>query len=246
MSGHSKWATIRRKKEKIDSARGRTFSKMIKEISIAARMGGGDEEGNPRLRTAVLAAKAANMPAANIERAIKKGTGALPGVTYENITYEGYGPGGTALLIDVMTDNRNRTVGEIRHMLTKNGGNMGESGSVAWMFTRRGQILIPSAGMDEDELTMLALDAGADDIIAEDDMFQVMTTPDAVDKVRLALENAGVKVEESSVTMIPQTLVMVEGNQAKQLMRLMDALDEHDDVQEFWSNSDINEDSIEE
>jgi len=246
MSGHSKWATIRRKKEKIDSARGRTFSKMIKEISIAARMGGGDEEGNPRLRSAVLAAKAANMPAANIDRAIKKGIGALPGVTYENITYEAYGPGGTAVLIDVMTDNRNRTVGEIRHMLTKNGGNMGESGSVAWMFTRRGQIMISAEGLDEDEITMSALDAGAEDVIIDDDIVQVMTTPDMVDKVRLALEAQSIKIEESSVTMIPQTLVPVEGTQARQLMRLLDGLDEHDDVQEFWTNSDINEDSIEE
>lgn len=246
MSGHSKWATIRRKKEKIDSARGATFSKMIKEITIAARMGGGDENGNPRLRTAILAAKGANMPAANIERAIKKGLGTLPGVTYENITYEAYGAGGTALLIDVMTDNRNRTVGEIRHAISKNGGNLAESGSVAWMFTRRGQITVAGAGVDEDELMMAALDAGADDITKDDDVFIVSTTPDVVDKVRIALEKAKYKIEESAVSMIPQTYVPVEGTQARQLVRLMEYLDEHDDVQEFWTNSDINEESIEE
>jgi len=246
MSGHSKWATIKRKKEKIDSARGKTFSKMIKEISIAARLGGGDEEGNPRLRTAVATAKAVNMPAANIERAIKKGTGQLPGVTYENITYEAYGPGGTALLIQTMTDNKNRTIGELRHMLTKHGGNLGESGSVAWMFTRKGQITLGVEGVDEDSLMMTALDAGADDMTKEEESFTVMTSPEMLEPVRAALEKGGFHIEEAVTAMIPQTYVPVEGTQARQLVRLMDALDEHDDVEEFWTNSDVNEESLEE
>lgn len=242
MSGHSKWATIRRKKERTDAARGRVFSKLIKEITIAARMGGGDISGNPRLRTAVDAAKAANMPAANIDKAIKKGTGELPGVSYEEVTYEAYGPGGTALLIEVVTDNRNRTISDIRHLLTKNGGNLGETGSVGWMFSRKGLITIPAAGVEEDELLMEGLEAGADDIRQEDEIFQVTSMPEDIEKVRNALIEAGFPVESAEVAQIPQTYVPVESVKAKQVLRLMDSLDDHDDVQKVWSNVDFPDD----
>jgi len=242
MSGHSKWATIRRKKEKTDAARGKVFSKLIKEITIAARMGGGDIGGNPRLRAAVDIAKAANMPSSNIEKGIMKGTGELPGVNYEEVTYEAYGPGGTALLIEVVTDNRNRTVSEIRHMIGKNGGNLGETGSVNWMFTRMGQINIPADGVDEDELMMTGLEAGAEDIKPEDEMFLITSSPEDIDIVRSALAEAGYTIESSEVEMIPQTYVPLEGNKAKQLLRLMDTLDEHDDVQQVWSNVDFPDD----
>ena len=239
MSGHSKWATIKRKKEKLDSARGKVFSKLIKEITIAARTGGGDETGNPRLRAAVVTAKASNMPATNIDKAIKKGTGELDGVTYEEVSYEAYGPGGTALLIDVLTDNRNRTVSEIRHIVTKNGGNMGEGGSVNWMFQRQGLIVIPGENVDEDALMEAALDAGAEDIEDDDGVFSVKTSPEDIEKVQSALATAGFAIESASVARMPQTWVPVEGNQAKQVIRLMEALDDHDDVQQVWSNSDI-------
>ncbi len=245
MSGHSKWATIKRKKEKLDSARGKEFSKLIKEITVAARMGGGDETGNPRLRTAIAIAKSANMPSSNIERAIKKGTGELPGVTYEEISYEAYGPGGTALLIETMTDNKNRTAGEIRHMLTKSNGNMGETGSVNWMFTRHGSIMISSEGIDEDELMMSALEAGADDVTLEDDMFHVISSPEILEEVRTAIDGIGIEIESAEIEMLPQTYIKVEGSQAKQLIRLIEALDEHDDVQKVWSNFDIDEELLE-
>lgn len=246
MSGHSKWATIKRKKEKTDAARGKTFSKLIKEITIAARMGGGDESSNPRLRTAVSTAKAANMPANNIERAVKKGTGELPGVTYEEITYEAYGPGGTALMIEVLTDNKNRAVGELRHMLTKHGGNMGETGSVGWMFDRVGLITIPAEGIDEDDLMMIALEAGAEDIKSEEEYHSVTTASEALNDVRESLEAEGLPIESSELAQIPQTYVDADVSQAKQIMRLMDALDEHDDVQQVWSNFDIPEELLEE
>ncbi|MFC2150207.1 YebC/PmpR family DNA-binding transcriptional regulator [Calditrichota bacterium] len=239
MSGHSKWATIRRKKEKLDSARGREFSKLIKEITVAARMGGGDETGNPRLRTAVMIAKGANMPATNIERAIQKGTGELEGVTYEEITYEAYGPGGTALLIECVTDNRNRTVGEVRHMLTKNGGNMGETGSVNWMFSRLGSITVASENVDEDELMMTALEAGAEDVKLEEDEFQILTPIDSLENVRSAIEEGGYKISSAELAMLPQNFIKVEGSNAKQLVRLMEALDDHDDIQKVWSNFDL-------
>jgi len=239
MSGHSKWATIKRDKEKTDSARGRTFSKLIKEITIAARMGGGDVTGNPRLRTAVAAAKQANMPAMNVERAIKKGTGELEGVNYEEIVYEAYGPGGTALLIEVTTDNRNRAVSEIRHMLQKHGGNMGESGSVAWMFNRRGVISIPSSAVDEDTLMMAALDAGAEDVKLEGDAFQVLTTPDMLETVRGVLAGSGLSIESAEIAQLPQTYVPVDSGVARQVIKLMEVLDEQDDVQQVWSNFDI-------
>ncbi len=246
MSGHSKWATIKRKKEKTDAARGKVFSKLIKEITIAARMGGGDETGNPRLRTAILAAKAANMPANNIDRAIKKGTGELPGVNYEETNYEAYGPGGTAFLIEVLTDNKNRTISEIRHLISKNNGNMAEAGSVSWMFSRQGQIMIPSENVDEDELMMVALEAGADDVKSEDGYFIIITPPDALNDVQSGVEEGGFTVESSEVAMVPQTYINVEGSQAKQVLRLMDALDDHDDVQKIWTNADVDEEIMEE
>lgn len=239
MSGHSKWATIRRDKEKNDSARGRTFSKLIKEITVAARMGSGDVDTNPRLRTAVAAAKAANMPSTNVDRAIKKGTGELPGVSYEEVTYEAYGPGGTALLIEVMTDNRNRAVSEIRHLVAKNGGNMGENGSVSWMFQRRGVIAVPATATDEDTLMMAALDAGADDVRLDGESFTVTTSPDRLETVRGALTAAKLPVEAAEVQQVPQTYVPVDAGAARSVIRLMEALDEHDDVQHVWSNFDI-------
>ncbi|MCX6641081.1 MAG: YebC/PmpR family DNA-binding transcriptional regulator [bacterium] len=241
MSGHSKWATIRRKKEKTDAARGKVFTKLIKEISIAARMGGGDESGNPRLRTAVLAAKAANMPAANIERGIKKGTGELPGVIYEEISYEGYGPGGVALLISTFTDNRNRTVSEIRHILTKRGGSLGETGSVNWMFERRGLITIPSDKASEDQLLELLLDAGVDDIRLEEDVFEIYCEPDILESVKIELEKAKIQPISAQISMIPQSYNKVERSHAASLLRLMEDLDDHDDVQEVFSNFDIDE-----
>lgn len=245
MSGHSKWATIRRKKERTDSARSKVFSKLIKEITIAARMGSGDIEGNPRLRTAIETAKSANMPAANIERAIKKGTGELPGVTYEEVTFEAYGPGGTALLIEIMTDNRNRTLGEIRHMLSKNGGNLGETGSVGWLFSRQGLIIVPAEGIDEDELFMIALDAGADDIKQIGDTFEIVSPPEKLEDIRSALVDGGYNVESGEVAQLPQTEVLVEGNQGRQVLRLMESLEDHDDVQKVWSNFDIPEEMLE-
>ncbi|HHE46361.1 MAG TPA: YebC/PmpR family DNA-binding transcriptional regulator [Bacteroidetes bacterium] len=245
MSGHSKWATIRRKKEKLDAARGRVFSGLIKEITIAARMGGGDPNGNPRLRTAIETAKAANMPASNIDRAIKKGTGDLPGVTYEEITYEAYGPGGTALLIEVFTDNRNRTLSEIRHLLGKNGANLAETGSVGWMFNRQALVTVPADEVDENEMLTVGLDAGADDISLEDDFFQISAAPEKLDDIRRAVEEAGFKVDSCEVVKVPQTEVMVEGTHARQLLRLMEMLEEHDDVQKVWSNFDIPEEMLE-
>jgi len=246
MSGHSKWATIKRKKEKTDAARGKTFSKLIKEITIAARMGGGDEGSNPRLRTAVLTAKGSNMPASNIERAIKKGTGELPGVNYEEVTYEAYGPGGTAFLLEVLTDSRNRAISEIRHLVGKNNGNMAENGAVSWMFSRVGQIAIPVAGNDEDEVMMAALEAGADDVKHEDDYFIVTTPPDMFEDVRTGITGEGIEVETAEVAMVPQTEVRVEGSQGKQVIRLIDLLEDHDDIQQVWTNADIDESLYEE
>jgi len=246
MSGHSKWATIRRKKEKLDAARGKVFSSLIKEITIAARTGGGDPNGNPRLRTAIDSAKAANMPASNIDRAIKKGTGELPGVSYEEVVYEAYGPGGTALLIETYTDNRNRTTGELRHMISKHGGNMAEAGSVGWMFSRQALITILDEGVDEDELMMAALEAGADDVKHEDGEFEINAAPEKLDEIRQTIENAGFKIEQAEVAKVSQTEVMVEGTQARQLLRIMEALEDHDDVQKVWSNFDIPESILEE
>lgn len=245
MSGHSKWATIRRKKEKTDAARGKVFTKLIKEISIAARMGGGDENANPRLRTAVLTAKAANMPAANIDRAIKKGTGELPGTVYEEVVYEGYGPGGAALLIATLTDNRNRTVSDIRHLLSKRGGSMGETGSVNWMFERRGLVTISAEKSNEDDLLELLLDHGVDDIRMEEDLFEVICEPESLEAVKGALDGAGIEPETAEVSMIPQSTVKVEDAKAAQaLLNLMADLDDHEDVQDVYSNFDVDDDII--
>jgi len=239
MSGHSKWNTIKRKKAKTDSQRGKVFTKLIKEITIAARNGGGDESANPTLRTAINNARAANMPAANIDRAIKKGTGELPGVSYEEAIYEGYGPGGTALLIETLTDNKNRTVAEIRHILSKHNGNLGESGCVAWIFEKKGIINVNKAQIAEDALMELVIDAGADDMSLEEDIFEIITSPTNFTKVKQALEQRHLKIENAEVTMHPQTTIKVEGKDAEQLLKIMDILEDHDDVSNVYSNFDV-------
>lgn len=244
MSGHSKWATIKRKKGKTDAERGRLFTRLIKEITIAARSGGGDESSNPRLRTAVLAAKAANMPAANIDRAIKRGTGELEGVNYEEVVYEGFGPNGTAILIEAVTDNKNRTVAEIRHMFSKHGGNLGVSGSVARLFTKKGIIVVPAAGTTEDDLMMATLDAGPDDIQLDGDSFRVVTEPGKFEPVKKALDAAGIKYESAEISMEASNTVKVEGKQAESLLKLMDTIEEHDDVQNAYANFDIDENTL--
>ncbi len=239
MSGHNKWSSIKHKKAKVDAQRGRIFTRLIKEITVAARMGGGDEESNPRLRAAVAAAKASNMPSANIERAIKRGTGELPGVTYEEATYEGYGPGGAALLIETLTDNKNRTVADLRYILSKHNGNLGESGSVAWIFEKKGVITIPAEGLSEDDVMMVVLDAGAEDMKSDGEVFEILTDPADFDQVKRALEEAGYPIDSAEVTMYPKSTVKLEGKHAEQMLKLMDALDEHDDVQNVYSNFDI-------
>lgn len=239
MSGHSKWSTIKHKKARADAARGKTFTRLIKEITIAAKIGGGDESANPRLRSAISAAHGANMPQANIERGIKRGTGELPGVIYEEITYEGYGPGGAAIFIQVLTDNKNRTVAEIRHLLGKNNGNLGESGSVSWIFEKKGIIHVPAEGLAEDDVLMAALEGGAEDIKNENDFFEILTSPDDLEETKEALDKASFPVETAEITMYPQNLVKLERNQAEQMLKLMNALDDHDDVQNVYSNFDI-------
>lgn len=241
MSGHSKWATIRRKKEKTDAARGRMFTRLIKELTIAAKHGGGDESSNPRLRTAVAAAKAANMPWANIEKAIKRGTGELPGVTYEEITYEGYGPGGVAIMMEVLTDNKNRTVAELRHILSRYGGSMGETGCVSWMFSKRGVLTVPTGKVNEDDLMMIALDAGADDMKPDDNFYEIVTMPDSFESVKRAFAQNNIPVETAEVTMHPKNTVKVVGKNAETLLKIMDALEEQDDIQHIYSNFDIDE-----
>jgi YebC/PmpR family DNA-binding regulatory protein len=241
MSGHSKWANIRFRKERQDAQRGKIFTKFIKEITIAAREGGGDLEANPRLRTAVQNAKAANMPAKNIENAILKGTGELPGVVYEELSFEGYGPGGVAIYITATTDNRNRTVSEIRHLLSKYGGNLGESGSVSWVFEKKGLVRVPSENYDEEELLLTAIDAGADDLKVEDDFFEIYTQFEDLYKVRSVLEEQGITIDNAEITMVPQNLIKLEGKQAEQMLKLVDALEDSDDVQDVFANFDIDE-----
>jgi len=241
MSGHSKWSSIKHKKAARDAKRGKVFTKLIKEITIAARLGGGDINANPRLRTAVLTAKAQSMPNDNIDRAIKKGTGELGGGQLEQVSYEGYGPAGVALIMDVLTDNRNRTVSEIRYMLSKSGGNLGESGCVAWMFRKRGVITIEKQAADEDRLIELALEAGADDVVSDDDSFQVLTAPDKFAAVRDALEAAKIPLAGAELTMVPENTVKVSGHQAEQVLKLMEELEDHDDVQSVSANFDIDE-----
>jgi len=239
MSGHNKWSSIKHKKGKVDAQRGRIFTRLIKEITVAARMGGGDEESNPRLRTAVAAAKAANMPSANIDRAIKRGTGELPGVAYEEATYEGYGPGGAALLIETLTDNKNRTVADLRHILGKHNGNLGESGSVSWIFEKKGVIAIPAEGLSEDDVMLVVLDAGAEDMKSDGEVFEILTHPSDFEQVKKAVEEAGFPIDSAEITMYPKSFVKLEGKHAEQMLKLMDALDEHDDVQNVYSNFDI-------
>jgi YebC/PmpR family DNA-binding regulatory protein len=239
MSGHSKWASIKHKKAATDAKRGRAFTRLIKEITVAARMGGGDPEGNPRLRTAVSSAKAQNMPQDNIKRAIQKGTGELPGQAYEDVTFEGYGPSGVAVIVEVLTDNRNRTVAEMRHAFSKHGGNLGETGCVNWMFEKKGLILVEQDKADEDDLMELVLEAGADDMAQEEENYEVTTSPAAFEAVKAAIAGKGIPVAHAEVSMHPQSTVRLEGKEALRMLRLMDLLEENDDVQEVSANFDI-------
>jgi YebC/PmpR family DNA-binding regulatory protein len=245
MSGHSKWATIKHKKAATDAKRGRIFTRLIKEITVAARHGGGDTEANPRLRTAVLAAKAENMPADNIKRAIQRGTGELPGVTIEETSYEGYGPHGVAMMVEVATDNKNRTVSEIRHLFSKFGGNLGEANCVAWMFNKRGSVTVPKNNASEDQIMGLILDAGAEDLRDDGDNWEIVSPPEAVDAVTQALKGAGIEVVNSEVSMLPQTYVKLDGRSAEQMLKFLDALEEHEDVQHVYSNFDFDANELE-
>src|SRR5512146_2831852 len=246
MSGHSKWATIKHKKGALDAKRGKIFTRLIKEIGIAAKNGGGDPDSNPRLRTAIAAAKAENMPADNIKRAIQRGTGELPGATYEEFMLEGYGPGGVAVLVDISTDNRNRTVSEIRHAFGKNGGNLGEAGSVAWMFHKKGDIVVPKSAAKEDDLMNLVLEAGGDDLKDDGDNWEILTEPHAYEGVLEAVKKAGINPEVAEIGMIPQNYVKLEGQQAATMLRLLEALEDQDDVQHVYSNFDIDQKQLEE
>ncbi|MBB5057841.1 YebC/PmpR family DNA-binding regulatory protein [Granulicella aggregans] len=238
MSGHSKWATIKHKKGALDAKRGKIFTRLIKEVTIAAKQGGGDPDGNPRLRGAIAAAKAENMPADNIKRAIQRGTGELEGVNYEEITYEGYGPGGVAVIVDVLTDNKNRAVSEIRHAFSKNGGNLGESNSVSWMFTKKGVIVVAKDAVSEDKLTEIVLDAGADDLADEGDNWEILCDPKEFENVTNALKAAKLTPEHAEVTMISSTYTKLEGAPANQMMRLLETLEDLDDAQNVYSNFD--------
>jgi YebC/PmpR family DNA-binding regulatory protein len=244
MSGHSKWATIKHKKAALDAKRGKAFTRLIKEITIAAR-NGGDPDGNPRLRTAILAAKAVSMPSDNIKKAVMRGTGELEGGQIEEVMFEGYGPGGAAVLVNVATDNRNRTVSEIRHAFSKNGGNMGEQGSVAWMFERKSEMYVPTDKVSEDQLMGIVLDAGAEDLRNEGDQWQVLSPPEAHEAVIKALEGNGLTPEDASIAMVPKNLIKLEGKNASAMLRLNEALEEHDDVQNVYSNFDIDEEELE-
>jgi len=241
MSGHSRWSTIKRKKGAADAKRGKVFTKLIKEITVAARMGGGDVGANSRLRAAVAAARAANMPSDNVDRAIKKGTGELAGVTYEESSFEGYGPGGVALLVETVTDNRNRTVSEIRHLFAKHNGNMGETGCVSWMFTKAGVVQLEKGGADEERLMETALELGADDVRDEEDVLEVRCAPADLGQVSDGLKAAGFRVESAQVQMIPKNTVKLDGRDAEVMMKLMGALEDHDDVQNVWANFDIDD-----
>ena len=241
MSGHSKWATIKHKKAATDAKRGKVFTRLIKEIMIAARGGGGDPDGNPRLRTAILAAKAVSMPGDNIKKAIMRGTGELEGGQIEEVMFEGYGPGGAAVLVMVATDNRNRTVADIRHAFSKQGGNLGEQGSVAWMFERKSQIIIEKDKIAEDALMTLALDAGAEDIRDEGDAWEVISDPNSHEPVLKAIQDAGIETISAEVAMVPKNLIELEGKNAAGMVRMLEALEEHDDVQNVYSNFDSNE-----
>lgn len=246
MSGHSKWSTIKHKKGATDAKRGKIFTRLIKEITVAARMSGGDPDGNPRLRSAIASAKTENMPKDNITRAIKKGTGELEGAIYDEIMYEGYGPGGVAVLVECMTDNRNRTVADVRHFFAKNNGNLGASGCVAWMFDKKGLLQVEKAGLTEEQLMDMALEAGAEDVMEEEDEFQVITAPEAFDSVHEALAASKVRFIEAAITMIPQNSVEVTDEKtAISLLKLLESLEDHDDVQNVHSNFDIADDLME-
>ena len=246
MAGHSKWAQIKRKKAVVDAKRGQVFTKIIKEITVAARLGGGDEDANPRLRQAVLSAKAANMPADNVKRAVQKGTGELPGISYEEAMFEGYGPGGVAIMVEVTTDNRKRTVAELRHLITKHGGNLGETGCVAWMFNKKGLITVEKNGVNNESLLDSILTGGGDDFSDEDDVYVVESTPDQMISVREQLEADGFSVISSEIMMTPQNSVSIESETAKKVIQLLEALDDHDDVQKVSANFDFDDAEIEE
>ena len=245
MSGHSKWATIKHKKGALDAKRGKIFTRLIREITMAAKAGG-DPDMNPRLRTAIAAAKAENMPSENIKRSIQRGTGELPGVNYEEITFEGYGPGGVAVLIDVTTDNRNRIVSEIRHTFGKNGGNLGENGSVAWMFHKKGYIVVPKSAAKEDDLMNLVLENGGDDLTDDGESWEIFTSPSSFEQVLGAVKNAGITPIMAEISMLPQNYIKLEGPAANQMIRLVDAMEENDDVQHVYSNFDIDEKQLQE
>ncbi len=244
MSGHSKWSSIKHKKGATDAKRGKIFTKLIKEITVAARMGGGDPDANPRLRTAIVSAKSENMPKDNIERAIKKGTGELEGVNYEESTYEGYGPGGAAVFIESVTDNKNRAVADIRHIFSKNGGNLGENGCVAWMFDKKGYLAIEKKSVDEDSLMETAIEAGAEDVREDNGSFEIITEPDDFESVKTAVDNAAISYIDAEVTMLPQSTTNLEGKQALQMVKLMEALEDCEDVQKVYTNADIPEEIV--
>jgi YebC/PmpR family DNA-binding regulatory protein len=246
MSGHSKWATIKHKKGALDAKRGKVFTRLIKEIAMAAKAGGGDPDHNARLRTAIAAAKAENMPADNIKRAVQRGTGELPGASYEESSFEGYGPGGVALLVEVSTDNRNRTVSEIRHIFTKNGGNLGEAGSVAWMFHKKGSIVVPKSHAKEDDLLNIVLEAGGEDLRDDGDNWEILTEPSSYEAVLQAVKKASIEPAVAEVAMLPQNYIKVEGQTANQMIRLLEALEDHDDVQHVFSNFDVDQKQLEE
>jgi YebC/PmpR family DNA-binding regulatory protein len=247
MSGHSKWATIKHKKGALDAKRGKIFTRLIKEISIAAKNGGGDPDSNPRLRTAIAAAKAENMPADNIKRAVQRGTGELPGAVYEEFTLEGYGPGGVAVMLDINTDNRNRTVSEIRHVFGKNGGNMASAGAVAYMFHKKGDIIIPKSAATADDLMNIIIEAnGEDEPIDDGENWEILTPPSAYEGMLEALKKAGIEPASSSVSMVPDSYIKLEGSQATTMIRLVEALEDHDDVQNVHSNFDIDQKLLEE
>jgi YebC/PmpR family DNA-binding regulatory protein len=245
MSGHSKWHSIKHKKGAADAKRGKLFTRIIKELTVAARNGGGDPDCNPRLRTVIADAKAGNMPADNIKRAIRRGTGEEPGVSYDEVTYEGYGPGGVALLLEVLTDNKNRAVGEIRHLLTKHGGNLASTNSVAWLFDKRGYILVEKEDADEETLMNTAIDAGADDLRDEERSWEIVSTPETFDEVAAAVRALGVEPTAAQVSMLPKNYVTLEGKPAQQMLKLMGALEDLDDIRHVWSNVDISEEEIE-
>jgi len=245
MSGHSKWHTIKHKKGAADAKRGKVFTRIIKELTVAARAGGGDVDTNPRLRTIVAEAKSVNMPADNIKRAVQRGTGELPGVSYEEITYEGYGPGGAAIIIETLTDNKNRTVGEMRHLLSKLGGNLAAENSVAWMFNKKGYIVVEKAKVDEEKLMAAAIDAGADDLRDDDDSWEIVSAPDVFQQVLEAVKALGIEPGAAEVALLPQNYVKLEGKAAQQMIKLIDQLEEHEDTKKVWSNADIEEKEIE-